>query len=349
MRELSPIKKIAVIDLETGSKKPEAHIFSVGVTVVDVEALVISDQFYYRCSDYQPGRIKDADTLGWWLKQAPASPDAFYELFQSSPEQATPLDEVLLHLVNFLKSQGDPKTVHLMGNGPEFDNVIIEHAIEQAGLKMPVPYWNGQSLRTIKLVHRLLNGDMAINALEAMPFDGIKHHAGDDAHHEAEQLLTALKAIRGYQAYDQEISELKQELQQQKMVYAQKLKEFEGNDIVDFESILEQANAWQSVCKALELNFPGWMRNAKTAKAAAVYTIQQLAPKTPERISLPDGPVNEDDLTHNLWEQPGAGLHNSYKPVIAMDESTGEEVIYQTGSAANVDARLQMFAVNPDK
>lgn len=248
MRELAPIKYIAVVDLETGATTPDAHIFSIGISMVDVQNLTVDASLYYRIDDKQPGRVKDAETLNWWLKQAYQSANAFDELFcNEDDDKPVPLKNALVALTEWLAGFGDPKTIHLMGNGSEFDNVILDHAIKQAGLKNPIPYFNNQSLRTIKLVHRLLNGDMASNALEQMPFKGRKHHALDDAEHEAEQLLVALKAIRAYEIYDQEITELKEQLQHQKMVYEQKLKELGQEGLPGVDTTLyhrERSAAW---------------------------------------------------------------------------------------------------------
>lgn len=290
MKELPPIRYIAVLDLETGAKTPDAHIFSIGLTLVDVEDLILADAFYYVCDDSQPGRVTDSETLTWWLKQASKSPQAFKSIF--NVEDKLPLDKVLRNLMDWFALHGDPKTIHLMGNGSEFDNVILEHALKQAGLKMPVPYWNNQSLRTIKLVHRLLNGDMASNSLEALPFEGTKHHAGDDADHEAEQLLVALKAIRGYQLYNEEITELKQQLQQQKLAYQQKLKELECNPVnVDMHWV----GIGVAAVRALGEVYPNWHNVKGQNDNDKVYnSILSLAPNSkPGRpISLPDGPVN---------------------------------------------------------
>lgn len=283
MRELDPIKYIAVLDLETGAKTPDAHIYSIGVSVIDVENLCIAADLYYRIDDNQPGRVKDASTLGFWLKQAEQSPDAFDELFCNAfDDKPLPLKNALVALTEWLVSFGDPKSMHLMGNGSEFDNVILDHAINKAGLKNPIPYWNNQSLRTIKLVHRLLNGDMASNALEQMPFEGRKHHALDDAQHEAKQLLLVLKTIRGYQAYDQDIAQLKEQLQHQKLVCEQKLKEVDYEvlkKVRDNESLVQLASAWDKVCATLDDVSPGWLAYEGSAVDCAVFAIYQMAGK----------------------------------------------------------------------
>lgn len=305
MRELPEIKYIAVVDLETAAKTPDAHIYSIGISMVDVENLSVAGEFYARLDDKQLGRVKDADTLNWWLGQAYKSADAFDELFCNElDEKPVPIYDALLKMLSWLKEFGDPKTIHLMGNGSEFDNVILEHAINQAGLKNPIPYYNNQSLRTIKLIHRLLNDADASYALENLPFKGRKHHALDDAKHEAEQLLRALEMIRSYKAYDQDITELKEQLQHQKLVYEQKLKELEQANLTDIDTALylkERSSAWQSVVNTLDEVTPNWLfsfeTRGMTAPEAAVFVIKAMASESQQPFNQQENPVelSEDE------------------------------------------------------
>lgn len=61
-----------MIDLETLSLRPEAHVLQVGVCVADLGNRRISQPFDFWLTEDQPGRHTDRDTVSWWAKQDPA-------------------------------------------------------------------------------------------------------------------------------------------------------------------------------------------------------------------------------------------------------------------------------------
>lgn len=192
LKELNMSPLVAVVDIETASRKPSAAILSVGCVVVDVLQGVEVARFYSRCDmDSQLGRDQDMDTLDWWDNVRKDHPEAYDEAFCIEIERS-PLDMVLTGLDCFLACHfGDDKR-QVMGNGPEFDNVILAHAYEQLGLKQPWHYGGNQSLRTVVLMGRLLLG---IDPKYDLEFEGVRHHALYDALHEARYLLAVFGAL----------------------------------------------------------------------------------------------------------------------------------------------------------
>ena len=190
---------IAVVDLETLGKGPRAVIGEIGVVIVDVERLVAVDEFYCRVDIGQP-RERDDSTLAWWERQRIDSPLAWKEMF-AAPNRLF-IADALNALKRFL-SRHFPCAiaVELMGNGPEFDNVILDNAYQQWGVELPWSFRGNQSLRTVVLMGRLL---LDIDPKFQIEFDGIRHHALHDARHEATYLISILRSFK--QAIGKEVA-----------------------------------------------------------------------------------------------------------------------------------------------
>lgn len=190
---------IAVVDLETLGKGPRAVIGEIGVVIVDVEQLVAVDEFYCRVSLHQP-RQRDESTMSWWDQQRIDSPQAWLEMFKNTDRLC--LADAIDALKDFL-ARHFPRAlaVELMGNGPEFDNVILEDAYSQCGIELPWSFRGNQSLRTVVLMGRLL---LDIDPKFQIEFEGIRHHALHDARHEAAYLISILRSFK--QAIGKEVA-----------------------------------------------------------------------------------------------------------------------------------------------
>ncbi len=184
-----PVTKLAVLDIETLDKTPSAVIFAIGCVIVDVEQLEITNEFYTVINPNQKGRTTGNGTPEWWIKQSVEAPEAFEQLQQSYGSNKT-LKAALYELGSFLREEFNEEPVNMFGNGPEFDNVILDDAFSWAGLKTPWSYWGNQSIRTSNLLAQL-----AGHKIER-EFVGIKHHALDDAYHEAFLLIDSLKYFK---------------------------------------------------------------------------------------------------------------------------------------------------------
>ncbi|TPB41770.1 3'-5' exonuclease [Vibrio parahaemolyticus] len=188
---LSPL--IAVVDIETLAKTPNAKIGAIGVVLVDVIKGCEAGRFYTPvCLDSQPQRVEEQSTVEWLENQREAFPDAYNQMYAEDIERMS-LASVLEAVAAFLRANFGDKKIQLMGNGPEFDNVILAHAYEEAELEQPWHYAGNQSLRTVVWLGRVLLG---IDPKYDGDFIGTKHHALHDAAHEARYLLGIIQELR---------------------------------------------------------------------------------------------------------------------------------------------------------
>jgi len=171
-----------VLDLETLGKGPNAAIATIGC--VRIENGVIGDGLYIRVdvdSAIGFGGETDASTIDFWLKQ---SEEAQREIHQGF--NRIKINNALIQLADFIdRPAAIYGETYVWGNGASFDNVIVSTAYQRAHIPRPWPYWNDRDLRTIVQLYP--------EAKKSVPFVGLKHHALDDAMHEARILVAALK------------------------------------------------------------------------------------------------------------------------------------------------------------
>ncbi|WP_313135628.1 3'-5' exonuclease [Stutzerimonas nitrititolerans] len=169
-----------IIDLETMGKGSNAAIAAIGC--VEIIGGTFSREIYRRVelsNSMSAGGITDADTIQWWLRQSAA---ARAEVDGTQPAEL--LFNVLGELRVFMTSMAHAHEILVWGNGATFDNVILSNAYAAYGMERPWAYWNDRDLRTLLALYP---------AAKALPFTGTKHHALDDARHEAKQLIAALQ------------------------------------------------------------------------------------------------------------------------------------------------------------
>ncbi|UJQ36158.1 3'-5' exoribonuclease [Aeromonas caviae] len=186
-------ERVAVADIETLGQGADAVICSIAVVVVDLGSLAVVDEFYCRVDHNQVNRSRSEGTLAFWEQQRQESPAAWDELFSPAGQRLFITSALELLAAFLLKAFGRAEDVQLMGNGSEFDNVILAHAYEQWGMAQPWHFRGNQSLRTAVWMGRALLG---IDPKYQLPFEGVRHHALHDARHEAAYLIAILKAFR---------------------------------------------------------------------------------------------------------------------------------------------------------
>ncbi|MGN5127380.1 3'-5' exonuclease [Aeromonas sp. 30P] len=186
-------ERLAVVDIETLGQGADAVICSIAVVVVDLGSLVVVDEFYCRVDHNQVNRSRSEGTLAFWEQQRQESPAAWDELFNPAGQRLFITSALELLSTFLLKAFGRIEDVQLMGNGSEFDNVILAHAYDQWGMAQPWHFRGNQSLRTAVWMGRVLLG---IDPKYQLPFEGVRHHALHDARHEAAYLIAILKAFR---------------------------------------------------------------------------------------------------------------------------------------------------------
>ncbi|MGL5398144.1 MAG: 3'-5' exonuclease [Shewanella sp.] len=186
--KLTPL--VGVLDIETHGRREDAIIASVGCVVINVFTGEVMGTFYARCiTETQHKRSWSRDVMDFWQEQKTKSPVAFDEVFNTKLER-WPLKVVLEQLSQFICAV-IPYNPQIMGNGSEFDNMIVSHAYENEGVTQPWNFGGNQSLRTAVWLGRLL---LDIDP-KYQAFEGVRHHALDDAKHEAHVLFSIVSAF----------------------------------------------------------------------------------------------------------------------------------------------------------
>lgn len=175
----------AVIDEESLSTEPNAALYSIGATMV--KDLDVVDRFYVNidpqsCLDV--GLHQSQSTMEWWAKQGKAAQDVLLT-------DRVPLRQALQMWSDWIAKHGG-KSVRLMGNGPRADNQWLDSAYKACGMENPTPYWNDIDHRTLNWI----GGAWLGLSKDDVKFKGVKHHAGDDAEHEAQHAISVLQRVR---------------------------------------------------------------------------------------------------------------------------------------------------------
>lgn len=177
-----------VIDIEALSLQTNAHILSIGAIALRNDGEHISH--FYSVIDpklAQPGRHVDPATVAWWIRE-PCN-DARNAIWGDSAPTDRDIVQALSRLRGWIESVQRKDTLStgdlaVWGNGPEYDNAVLENAFKSLHLDMPWHFYQNQSIRTLRLMHPECKA----------PFVGVKHHALHDAQHEALMLSSWLRS-----------------------------------------------------------------------------------------------------------------------------------------------------------
>ncbi|MEW3325108.1 exonuclease [Escherichia coli] len=163
-----------MIDLETMGKNPDAPIISIGAIFFDPQTGDMGPEFSKTIDLDTAGGVIDRDTIKWWLKQSREAQSALLT-------DEIPLDDALLQLREFIDENSGEFFVQVWGNGANFDNVILRRSYERQGIPCPWRYCNDRDVRTIVELGKAIDFD----ARTAIPFEGERHNALDDARYQA--------------------------------------------------------------------------------------------------------------------------------------------------------------------
>ena len=163
-----------MIDLETMGKNPDAPIISIGAIFFDPQTGYMGPEFSKTIDLETAGGVIDRDTIKWWLKQSREAQSAIMT-------DEIPLDDALLQLREFIDENSGEFFVQVWGNGANFDNTILRRSYERQGIPCPWRYYNDRDVRTIVELGKAIDFD----ARTAIPFEGERHNALDDARHQA--------------------------------------------------------------------------------------------------------------------------------------------------------------------
>lgn len=181
-------RKVITLDIETEGTGHDAVIATIGAVITDIVTGQELSDFYIRCKTEEQiyiGRKVTKGTQEWWASQREHNQEAFDEAFCpyfKRYELKTALEQLALWIRQTFPEKVRPA---VFGNGPEFDNSIIDHAFTQFEMKTPWDHGCNQSVRTMVWMGRVILG---IDPKGQFEFEGIQHHALDDARHEAKQI-----------------------------------------------------------------------------------------------------------------------------------------------------------------
>ncbi len=170
----SRVRHHLMIDLETMGKNPDAPIISIGAIFFDPQTGDMGPEFSKTIDLDTAGGVIDRDVIKWWLKQSREAQSAIMT-------DEIPLDDALLQLREFIDENSGEFFVQVWGNGANFDNVILRRSYERQGIPCPWRYCNDRDVRTIVELGKAIDFD----ARTAIPFEGERHNALDDARYQA--------------------------------------------------------------------------------------------------------------------------------------------------------------------
>jgi exodeoxyribonuclease VIII len=175
-----------MVDIETCGRGPGCAIVSIGAVMFDRVAGLGSKFYMVTNLGGQLGTFglrKDPDTMAWWSKQ---SEDARETMEQAAAGHGTELPSAFSEFALWAGPCGG--NVRLWGNGADFDNAILAYAHEACGMTPFWKFWNNRCFRTLKALYPPAGAKMT---------GGIRHNALDDAVHQAERAVEALRAMAG--------------------------------------------------------------------------------------------------------------------------------------------------------
>lgn len=187
--------KHIMLDLETLGTGNSAAIVAIGAVRFDPYGepppFGEEDSFFQSVSAESAvavGGIIDAHTVLWWMQQ---SDDARRKTFR---QDGCALQEALVAFGEWCALGDDgtgkypPDQIAMWGNGATFDNVIIRSAFKSVGLTPP---WSFRDDRCYRTVVSLIPPARRPHLV----FEGIPHHAVDDALYQAQYLQACYKIL----------------------------------------------------------------------------------------------------------------------------------------------------------
>lgn len=187
-----------VLDLETLSTQPNALVLSIGAIALNKHGQVLpSSEFHLALNQQEQHKRRhtDPDTVKWWNERTCDAAKA--ASFSATTTQQAFVANALDAFSNYVDQWASRNSVCIWGNGCSFDNVILASLYQDWHKTAPWKFWNDRDMRTVTAI---------FPALKLMAFEGIKHHALDDAHHEAKQLAKAIPLLQSLHTKPQKVA-----------------------------------------------------------------------------------------------------------------------------------------------
>ncbi|HBA7058421.1 TPA: exonuclease, partial [Escherichia coli] len=163
-----------MIDLKTMGTNPDAPIISIGAIFFDPQTGDMGAEFIKTIDLETAGGVIDRGAIKYWWKQSREAQSAIMT-------DEIPLDDALLQLREFIDENSGEFFVQVWGYEASFDNVILRRSYERQGIPCPWSYYNDRGVRTIVELGKAIDFD----ARTAIPFEGERHNALDDARYQA--------------------------------------------------------------------------------------------------------------------------------------------------------------------
>lgn len=168
------------LDIETLGTSVDSVILSVGAIAFDPKDGSLYDHFYMNVdiwSALDAGLTIDDETLAVWR-----TPE-FLEARLALHSNQRSIRHVLEKFAEWLN--GPVNVQHVWAKPPQFDCALLGAAYKRLGMSVP---WNHRAPRCLRTLLDVSEFDE-----KTIPFEGVKHHALDDARHQA-KVVAAAKA-----------------------------------------------------------------------------------------------------------------------------------------------------------
>lgn len=180
-----------VLDEETLGTEPGCPILSIGACAFSLEQDNISVFYRKLHLAHQPTNKISVDTLMWWMEQERTAQVAAWSEGEGAENYYGGLILFQIWVDSIRKIAGEAG-ITIWGNSCSFDNEILSAAYKHRGLESPWDFRENRDFRTLRALYK-----------EKVPeptFIGIRHHARDDAVHEARWLKMILQHMQAADA-----------------------------------------------------------------------------------------------------------------------------------------------------
>ena len=176
-----------ILDLETLGTEPGCPILSIGACAFDLESG--NEPAFYRKIHlaHQPTDKISVDTLKWWMEQDHAAQAAAWIEGEDAENYYAALQLFGIWVDSIRKISGEAG-ITIWGNSSRFDNEILRAAYKHCGIEAPWNFREDRDFRTIRALYK--------DKVPEPAFTGLRHHAKDDAIHEAHWLKLILQHMQ---------------------------------------------------------------------------------------------------------------------------------------------------------
>lgn len=173
-----------MVDIETLGNKTDSTIFQIAAVAFDIKTGEHIVEFHRIANISEAEKLNvTGDTLKWWLN---TNKELLSDLLNKGEGS---VEELLITFADWLTGLVLGNDVYFWGNGILFDNKMIQHQLESAGIKYPIFYRNDRDVRTIV--------ELAATKLETTERDLRKKYYEDKsvAHDAANDVANQIKLV----------------------------------------------------------------------------------------------------------------------------------------------------------